>query len=142
MNHGIGLGRSQISVIRVSWSRRYCVEVRGTIVIDNDAGRALCRKPAAVRAADVLYCSGEFCAGDAIYIAFRTSDGSQYVVASGIARCDETELRLTPGVQRHEAAATARTDDPDIVVLEQDVQLLWPPNVDAGKRKIELTSKS
>jgi glutamate 5-kinase len=115
--------------------------VRGTIVIDNDAGRALCRKPAAVRAADVLYCCGGFCTGDAIYIAFRTSDGSQYVVATGIARCDETELRLTPGVQRHEAAAAARTDSPDIVVLEQDVQLLWPPNVDAGKRSLELTSK-
>jgi glutamate 5-kinase len=106
--------------------------VRGTIVIDNDAGRSLCRKPAAVRAADVLYCSGEFCAGDAIYIAFRTSDGSQYVVASGIARCDETELRLTPGVEYRETATPTRTDNADIVVLEQDVHLFWPRNVDIG----------
>ena len=116
--------------------------MRGTIVIDNDAGRALCRKPAAVRAADVLYCSGGFCAGDAIYIAFRTSDGSQYVVATGIARCDEAGLGLTPGVEHRETAAPTRTDYPEIVVLEQDVQLLWPPKVDAGKRSIEITSKS
>jgi len=116
--------------------------VRGTIVIDNDAGRSLCLKPAAVRAADVLYCSGGFCAGDAIYIAFRTSDGSQYVVAVGIARCAEAELRLTPGVGHCEATAPTRTDDPEIVVLEHDVHLLWPPHIDAGKKSIELTSKS
>lgn len=85
-----------------------------------------------MRAADVLYCSGEFCAGDAIYIAFRTSDGSQYVVASGIARCDETELRWTPGVEYRETATPTRTDNPDIVVLEQDVHLFWPRNVDIG----------
>ncbi len=113
-------------VMRVSWSRQYCAEMRGTIFIDNDAGRSLCRKPAAVRAADVLYCSGGFCAGDSIYIAFRTSDGSQYVVATGIARCDETDLRLTPGLMHREAVASTRTDKPDIVVLERDVQLFWP----------------
>jgi glutamate 5-kinase len=101
--------------------------VRGTIVIDNDAGRALCRKPAAVRAADVLYCSGGFCAGDAIYIAFRTSDGSQYVVATGIARCDEAGLGLTAGVEHRATAAPTGTDDSEIVVLEQNVQLFWPP---------------
>lgn len=83
-----------------------------------------------MRAADVLYWSGEFCAGDAIYIAFRTSDGSQYVVASGIARCDE--LRLTPRVEYRETATPTRTDNPDIVVLEQDVHLFWPRNVDIG----------
>ena len=83
-----------------------------------------------MRAADVLYCSGEFCAGDAIYIAFRTSDGSQYVVATGIARCDEIELRLTLGVEHCETVAPTRTDAPDIVVLERDVHLFWPRNVD------------
>jgi len=113
-------------VMRVSWSRQYCAEMRGTIVIDNDAGRSLCRKPTPVRAGDVLYCAGGFCAGDSIYIAFRTSDGSQYVVATGIARCDETDLRLTSRVGHHEATAPTRTDRPDIVVQERDVQLFWP----------------
>ena len=101
--------------------------MRGTIVIDNDAGRALCRKPAAVRASEVLYCMGDFCAGDAVYIGFLTSDGSQYVVATGIAGCDEAALRQMVAPTRHAAATSDERGDADVVVREQDVQLLLPP---------------
>jgi len=101
--------------------------LRGTIVIDNEAGRALCRKPVAVRASDVLYCMGDFRAGDAVYIGFRTSDGSQYVVATGIAVLAQTTLRQMADPPPH--AAPDEPDEPGnagIVVREQDVQLLWP----------------
>ena len=115
------------TVIRASYFGRYCAKVRGTIVIDNDAGRALRRKPAAVRASDVLYCMGDFCAGDAIYIGFRTEDGSQYVVATGIAGCDIGALRQAVDPAHAATVASAERGSADIVVREQDVQLLWPP---------------
>jgi glutamate 5-kinase len=114
-------------VIGVSYSDSYCTKVRGTIVIDNDAGRALRRKPAAVRASDVLYCMGDFCAGDAVYIAFRTEDGSQYVVATGIAGCNEGALRQAADLVHAAHVASAERDNVEIVVREQDVRLLWPP---------------
>jgi glutamate 5-kinase len=100
--------------------------VRGTIVLDNDAGRALRKKPAPVRAADVLYCAGGFRAGNTVYIAFRTSDGSQYVVATGIARCDEAVLRQMVSSGRPALVAAGEQGEVTIVVPEQDVQLLWP----------------
>jgi glutamate 5-kinase len=101
--------------------------VRGTIVIGNNAGRALRKAPRVVYAADVLDCAGGFCTADPVYIAFRTLDGSQYVVATGVVRCDEAALRqaIASGSSAHDASA--RTGDADIVVQEQDVQLLWPP---------------
>jgi hypothetical protein len=70
---------------------------------------------------------GDFCAGDAVYIGFRTSDGSQYVVATGIALCDEVALRQMVDPARHAAALPDERDNAGIVVREQDVQLLWPP---------------
>ena len=101
--------------------------MRGTIVIDNDAGRALRKKPAAVRASDVLYCLGDFCAGDAVYIAFRTSDGSQYVIATGIAGYDEVAFRQAVDAAHRPPVASDERDNADIVIREQDVRLIWPP---------------
>ena len=88
--------------------------MKGTVVLRNDAGRSLRKKCAAVMAADVLDCSGEFVAGDQIYVSFRARDGGQYVVATGIAKCDATALK--------EAAA-----EPGVVIAEQELELLWPP---------------
>jgi glutamate 5-kinase len=101
--------------------------VRGTIVIDDDAGRALCRKPAAVHASQVLYCMGDFCTGGAVYIGYRTSDGSQYVVATGIARCSEVAIRHLAGAAHDAATASDEPDDASVIVREEDVRLLWPP---------------
>jgi hypothetical protein len=70
--------------------------------------------PAPVRAADVLDCAGGFNAGDMIYIAFRAVDGGQFVIATGVIRCDETTLR-----QQLRAGAT------DVVMRESDVKLIW-----------------
>ena len=105
---------------------------RGTIYLGNAAGRALRKRAAAVRALDVLYCGGEFRAGDAIHIAFRSADGAQYVIATGIACCDEATLidRIGPPL----AAATRSTRlDPDKdfdVVRAEDVRLTWHASSD------------
>jgi len=83
----------------------------GTIVLNNAAGRALRRKPADVKAQDVLDCAGRFAAGDTVYVTFRAIDGGQYVVATGIVRC-ENEL-----VRSAESAT--------VIVRGQDLRLLW-----------------
>ena len=95
-------------------------------MINNEAGRALRNRAAPVRAADVLNCSGDFCAGDSVYIAFRTGDGSQYVVATGTVQCDADLLRQACSSGRGKADSSSHRGS-DIVVLEQDVRLLWPP---------------
>ena len=88
--------------------------MRGTIVLDNATGRALRKTPAVVRAANVLDCAGGFDAGDTVYIAFRSVDGGQFVIATGLVGCDERTLRR----QMQTRAA-------DAVVQAQDVRLLW-----------------
>ncbi len=79
-----------------------------------------------MRASDVLYCAGEFCVGDPVYIAFRTSDGSQFVVATGIAACDDAALRQAADPAHRPPVVRDGRDGADVVVQEQDVQLLWP----------------
>jgi glutamate 5-kinase len=103
------------------------IGMRGTIVIGNDAGRALRRKPATIRVADVLYCAGGFCPGDIVHIAFRTTDGSQYVVAKGIASCDHAELQKAVGAWPRTADTSETQGSAEVVVREQDIRLLWPP---------------
>ena len=105
---------------------------RGTIYLDNAAGRALRKRATAVHAADVIYCGGEFRAGDAINIAFRSADGAQYVIATGIVCCDETTLIgcIGPPVA---AAARDKRLDPDkdfVVVRQEDVRLTWHASSD------------
>jgi len=88
--------------------------MRGTIVLDNDAGRALRRKTAAVHARNVLDCAGGFRSGDGVYITFRAVDGGQSVIATAVACCDASDLMQKP-------------DALDVLVVrEQDVRLLWP----------------
>jgi len=102
--------------------------MRGTIVIDNASGRALRKMPGAVRAANALCCAGDFQPGDVVYISFRTSDGSQYVVATGVAVCDARTLhRLIDSEGRSRNGARGLGNECIVVVREQDVRLLWPP---------------
>ena len=86
---------------------------RGSIVLNNAAGRSLRRRPATVCAADVLDCAGGFSAGDTVYVTFRAVDGGQFVIATGVIGCDEITLR-----QQMRSTAT-------VVIRETDVKLLW-----------------
>ncbi|HET7065413.1 MAG TPA: hypothetical protein VFI49_14170 [Rudaea sp.] len=101
-------------------------EMRGTIVIGNDAGRALRRKPATIKVTDVLYCAGGFSSGDIVHIAFRTADGSQYVVAKGVVSCDQAQLQQAVGPWPRAPEASGGQGSADVVVREQDIRLLWP----------------
>jgi hypothetical protein len=87
--------------------------MKGWIAIGNSAGRALRRGAVDVHARDVLYCAGGFGAGDEVYITFRGTDGGQYVVATGVTRCAEAELRNT-----------LRSGD-DVIIREQEIRLPW-----------------
>ena len=88
--------------------------MRGTIVLNNTAGRSLRRAAADVHARDVLACMGGFAAGDRVYVTFRAVDGGQYAIAAAVACCGEAELRRMLGSAE------------DLVVLrKEDVRLLW-----------------
>ena len=101
--------------------------MRGTIYLANDSGRALRRRRAAVRTRDVLYCAGDFAAGDPVHIAFLGADGGQYVIATGVAQFGGAVLREKLGPPLAHAHALERDDNDDsILVLEQDLRLLWP----------------
>jgi glutamate 5-kinase len=100
----------------------------GTILINNAAGRALRKKRADVRAADVLDCVGGFQAGDTVYVTFRGVDGGQFVVATGTVRCDESALRGMTA--RSNGDRVNASDDANIVIRAQDMDLLWPPFVE------------
>jgi glutamate 5-kinase len=102
--------------------------MRGTIVLDNAPGRALRKAPAAVRVRDVLWCAGGFHAGDPVYLTFRAVDGGQYLVATGIVRCDAAGLSRRTGARPQAApdGADERPDD-DAVIRAEDVEVLWPP---------------
>ena len=88
--------------------------MRGSIVLDNLAGRALRRTGGDVSARDVLDCSGGFGAGDTVYITFRAVDGGQYLIATGLVACAESVLRQMLG-----------TSSAAVIVRAQDVKLVW-----------------
>lgn len=102
------------------------IDTHGTIVLGNAAGRALRKAPADVRGSQVLYCSGGFRDGDAVYVTFRGEDGGQAVIATAIVRCDEAELRRRIEARADESATPGGVAD-DIVASQADVVLLWPP---------------
>lgn len=102
-------------------------DVRGTIVLANEPGRRLRKKSAAIYAFDVLYFSCRFCAGDSIYVSFLGADGGLYVIAIGIACCDDGMLRQKigpPPASAHKRICDI--SDQTVVIREQDVTLLWP----------------
>ena len=101
--------------------------MRGPIVIDTAAGRALRKQHAAVRANEVLYCAGDFRAGDRVYVAFRAVDGGQYVVATGIIAFDEATLQQMIGPPTAAAVRDQHAQpDASLVIRAEDVELLWP----------------
>jgi glutamate 5-kinase len=100
--------------------------VQGTVVIDAKAGRALRKQCRALLTTDVLGCAGEFRAGDHVYIVVRGVDGGQGVIATGIVRYDQPALMQVKGqsIDPHEVPNAG--NDPAVVILEQDLRLLWP----------------
>jgi len=105
--------------------------VRGTIIINNQSGRALRKKCVAVLAEHVLDCAGSFHVGDRVYVSFRGNDGGQGVIATGIVSCDVAMLLQAKG-----RSADARDNpveradpverEPLVVIREEDLELLWP----------------
>jgi glutamate 5-kinase len=88
--------------------------MRGSIVVDNAAGRALRRAGGDVSARDVLDCSGGFGADDTVYITFRAVDGGQYLIATGLVTCTESALKQMLG-----------TPSAAVIVRAQDLKLVW-----------------
>ena len=84
--------------------------VRGTATISGELGRRLRKAVAPIRAHALLGHSGEFLAGDSVYVTTRGRDGGQSTLGVGRAAVD---------------AAALRHCDADAVVVD-DLQLLWP----------------
>ena len=89
--------------------------VKGTIVINAEAGRTLRKQRTELLMTHVLDCAGSFRAGDRVYVTFRQSDGGQYVIATGIVRCDEAVLRLLMNRSIEARNIPIEVDDPVIV---------------------------
>jgi hypothetical protein len=66
--------------------------VCGVVVIEAALGRSLRTQPAPIRAGQVLGSSGQFEAGDALYVTTRGRDGGQGVLAIAIAGIGAKEL--------------------------------------------------
>jgi len=92
--------------------------MQGTIVISAHVGRALRRQRADLLATDVLWCTGDFRAGDRVHVAMRNVDGGQGVIATGIVHCTAAELR--------KAIDANDSGEPIVAITEQDMTLLWP----------------
>jgi hypothetical protein len=61
---------------------------RGVVVIGAERAQELKRGPSPIRAADLIDRSGEFRAGDRLYVTARGYDGGQSVLATGAAAFD------------------------------------------------------
>ena len=85
---------------------------RGVVVVDSATGRALRAKPGAIRAEAVLDCSGDFRAGEPVYVTMRGRDGGQNALAVGTAGIDASALHGEP------------PHDLEVVVAE-GLRLLW-----------------
>jgi glutamate 5-kinase len=100
--------------------------VKGTITINNQAGRALRKKCSALLVEHVLDCAGSLRVGDRVYVTFRGKDGGQYVIATGIVGCNEEVLRQLRGRWTHAGSVPGENHDSTVVIREQDLTLLWP----------------
>jgi hypothetical protein len=92
--------------------------VRGFIVITAEAGHALRTRREVPRLCDVLDRSGDFHAGDRVYVVMRGRDGGQSVVATGVSDRDASELPSTG----------SPCGDNHFAMRERELQLLWVAN--------------
>jgi len=65
---------------------------RGVVVVGAARARELRKAPSAVRAGDLIGRSGDFRAGDWLYVTSRGHDGGQSVLATGAAMIDFDKL--------------------------------------------------
>jgi hypothetical protein len=84
-------------------------EFRGVLTIGAERARELRKRPVPVRAIDLIGRSGDFRAGDWLYVTSRGHDGGQAVLATGAAAVDFDELPLM---------------DPEAAVIGEP-ELLW-----------------
>jgi len=84
-------------------------EFRGVLTIGAERARELRKRPIPVRAVDLIGRSGDFHAGDWLYVTSRGHDGGQAVLATGAAAVDFDELPLM---------------DPEAAVIGEP-ELLW-----------------
>ena len=74
--------------------------VKGWVVVGSDAARALLHTTGRLERERVISCTGDFRAGDAIYLVSRGKDGGQRIVALAIAQCGSVGLgEAEPGVE-------------------------------------------
>ena len=83
--------------------------IRGVATVSSALGRALRKAPAPIRAADLLGHSGDFQAGDFLYVTTRGGDGGQSTLGIGTAAIASAAL--------HDCAA-------DTVAID-GLALLW-----------------
>ena len=83
--------------------------VKGWVVVGADAARIVLQTIGRLEHDRVLSCTGDFRAGDAIYLVSRGKDGGQRVVAMAIAQCDSAGLVEAP--PRAEPARTVLRGD-------------------------------
>ncbi len=97
----------------------------GVLYVGAEAGHALRARHADLVERDVLWCSGDFHAGDAVHVVMRGHDGGQGAIARGVVRCDESavaSIRGRTGVPIDRANAG---DGAAVVIPAAEVQLLW-----------------
>lgn len=91
--------------------------VRGVIVLDAAAGRALRQHGRLPCRREVLDCAGEFAAGDRVWVTMRNKEGAQAVLARACAARDADGLR-TP---------TPPGEGDAVVLQADDLDVLWRP---------------
>jgi glutamate 5-kinase len=99
--------------------------VKGTIVINADAGRVLRKQRSALLTTHILDCAGDFHVGDKVHVVVRGEDGGQSVIAAGVVRCDESVLRHAKSRSIDTRKLIVDSDHPSVVIAEEDLQLLW-----------------
>jgi len=104
---------------------RVVAVMRGTIYINAAAGRALRKERAALLTTHVLHCAGDFRAGDRVYLVVRGDDGGQGSIATGIVQCDGALLWRLCGRSTDACDIPIEKDDPFVVMLAQDMEMLW-----------------
>ncbi len=85
--------------------------MKGVVFISVEMGHVLRNRCATLERRHVLGWSGEFQAGDNIYVVMRVRDGGQYVVATGVSCLD--------------AATFNQGGDDAAVIREQEMERIW-----------------
>ena len=99
--------------------------MRGVIVVHAGIGRTLRTHCVALRRSDVLGCSGEFIAGDRVYVVMRTRDGSQFVMATGTASFDAAAWHPPMDRTPPRDDDSGAMDGNAVVIREEDMVLQW-----------------